>query len=279
MRTMICKLNSLRRRTASIFTSLATLTLAASAQAADLSESGKPPAPAFVAQKDWSLTVTPYLWAASLNGNAAALGIHRDVDVPFRDTLKHLDFGFMGNVEYRKGLAGAYINAEYTKVSNNAHLGPFNIGVSMRSALVGAGFFYRIFEAELGGRTVFGTPRVFAIEPTAGARWTSMTARVHLGIFHLSERQGWVDPFVGARLSYDLTERWNLFVESDVGGFGAGSRFSVNAQAILGYRVLLAGYQTTLGIGYRVLKQDYRNGGFQWNVTQHGPLIGASVRF
>lgn len=276
---MIFVFGSSRVLTALVSTGLAALAVATPARAADVLERRKPLAPIFVAQKDWSLTVTPYLWAASLNGNAAVLGIHRRVDVPFRDTLKNLDFGFMGNIEYRQGPAGAYLNAEYTKVSNNAHLGPFNIGVSMRSALVSAGFFYRVYEAGLGGNTVFGTPRVFAIEPTAGMRWTSMTARVHLGFFHVSDRQSWVDPFVGARFSYDLTDRWNLFVESDVGGFGAGSRFSINAQAVLGYRLLLAGYQTTLGVGYRVLKQDYRDGGFQWNVTQHGPLIGASIRF
>ncbi|OJY04643.1 MAG: hypothetical protein BGP04_02465 [Rhizobiales bacterium 62-17] len=258
---------------------MATFTVAAPSRAADVPEPKKTLMPTFVAQKDWSLTVTPYLWAASLNGNAAVLGIRRHVDVPFRDTLKDLDFGFMGNVEYRQGPAGAYLDAQYVKVSNNAHVGPFKIGVGMRSALVNVGFFYRVYEAGLGGNTVFGTPRVFAIEPTAGMRWTSMMARVHLGLFHVSERQSWVDPFVGARLSYDLTDRWNLFVESDVGGFGAGSRLSVNAQAVLGYRLLLAGYQTTLRVGYRVLKQDYRDGGFLWNVTQHGPLIGASIRF
>lgn len=31
--------------------------------------------------------------------------------------------------------------------------------------------------------------------------------------------------------------------------------------------------------GYRVLHQDYRDGGFQWKVTQHGPIIGASIEF
>jgi len=267
---------SLRRVTAA-FISLAPIVPATSVWAADVPPPPEP-LPTLIAQKDWSITVTPYLWAASLNGSVAVRGIHRDVDVPFRDTLKHLDFGLMGNVEYRQGPAGAYINAEYTKVSNNAHLGPFNIGVSMRSALISAGAFYRVYEAGLGGNTVFGTPRVFAIEPTAGVRWTSMTARAHLGFFSVSETQSWADPFIGARFHYDLSDRWSLFAESDIGGL-SGSQFSVNAQAVLGYRVLLAGYKTTLGVGYRVLKQDYRDGGFQWNVTQHGPLVGASIQF
>ena len=267
---------SLRRFAAAACISLTPIALIAPVRAADVPP--PEPLPTLIAQKDWSITVTPYLWAASLNGSAAVRGIHRDVDVPFRDTLKHLDFGFMGNVEYRQGPAGAYINAEYTKVSNNAHLGPFNIGVSMRSALISAGAFYRVYEAGLGGNTVFGTPRVFAIEPTAGVRWTSMAARAHLGFFSVSETQSWADPFIGARFHYDLSDRWSLFAESDIGGL-SGSQFSVNAQAVLGYRMLLAGYKTTLGVGYRVLKQDYRDGGFQWNVTQHGPLVGASIQF
>ncbi|WP_186420046.1 amidohydrolase family protein [Bosea sp. CS1GBMeth4] len=56
---------SLRGCTALLFTSLATLTLAASVRAADMSEPSRLQTPTFVAQKDWSLTVTPYLWAAS----------------------------------------------------------------------------------------------------------------------------------------------------------------------------------------------------------------------
>jgi hypothetical protein len=33
------------------------------------------------------------------------------------------------------------------------------------------------------------------------------------------------------------------------------------------------------GAGYRALHWDYEDGGFAWDVTMHGPMLGAGVRF
>lgn len=254
------------------------LAMACSAVAADVSPARKAGAPA-VHDRDWSIIVSPYMWAASLNGDASLHHVPVHVDVPFRDTLKNLDFGVMGAVEIGRGRYGAYINAEYVDVSRNVKLGWLDIGGGMTSYLVSAGAFYRLYETGLGGATVFGAPRVFALEPTAGVRWTHLTGRFHAGGLRISESEGWLDPFIGARIHYDLTDRWNLFAEGDVGGFGVGSRLSANGQAFLGYRTTLLGHQSIIRAGYRVLYQDYRDGGFQWTVTQHGPIIGASIAF
>lgn len=72
--------------------------------------------------------------------------------------------------------------------------------------------------------------------------------------------------------------------EADVGGFGTGSKLSVNAQAYLGYRTHMGNLPTILRVGYRVLSQDYEGDDFtgnkfNWNVTQHGPVVGLSIRF
>jgi len=265
--------------TAACFGIAALLTMAPPAAAADPAPARNTEVAAPVAQRDWTLTISPYLWAASLNGDASVFGIRTHVDVPFRDTLKNLDLGVMGNVEISRGAFGAYVNGEYVDVSNDAKLGPFNIGVGMKSYLVSAGAFYRVYQAELGGNTVFGTPRVFALEPTVGARWTRLTGSLRLGGLHVSDSESWLDPFIGTRIHLDLTDRWNLFMEGDVGGFGAGSRLSLNGQAFLGYRTTLLGYKSIIRAGYRVLHQDYREGGFEWKVTQHGPIVGASIEF
>ncbi|SEG66051.1 hypothetical protein [Bosea lathyri] len=257
----------------------ALLTMAPPAKAADPAPARNTEVVAPVVQRDWTITISPYLWAASLNGDASVFGIRTHVDVPFRDTLENLDLGVMGNVEISRGAFGAYVNGEYVDVSNDARIGPFNIGVGMKSYLVSAGAFYRVYQSELGGNTVFGAPRVFALEPTVGARWTRLTGSLRLGGLHASDSESWLDPFVGARIHLDLTDRWNLFMEGDVGGFGAGSRLSLNGQALLGYRTTLLGYKSIIRAGYRVLHQDYREGGFQWKVTQHGPIVGASIEF
>jgi hypothetical protein len=232
-----------------------------------------------VGLRDWSLTVTPYMWASSLNGDAGVKGLHARINVPFRETLKELQFSAMGAAEFRRGNFGAYVNGEYGKVSSDKHVARLTLGVGMKSYLLAAGVYYRVYEAQLGGNTVFGTPRVFAIEPMVGARWTRLTTKVSVDGLGTSGSERWLYPFVGTRLFYDLTNRWNVAVEADIGGFGVGSRLSVNAQSYLGYRTTVLGLPTTLRAGYRVLHQDYRDRGFQWKVTQHGPIVGASVQF
>ena len=68
-------------------------------------------------------------------------------------------------------------------------------------------------------------------------------------------------------------------MEADAGGFGAGSKLSLNGQVYLGYRTTLLGHNSILRVGYRALYQDYENGGFRWDVTQYGPVVGVSMQF
>jgi hypothetical protein len=50
----------------------------------------------------WTIEVAPYLWIASMDGNATVGGIKSDVDVPFSDLLKDLSGGLMTAVERRR---------------------------------------------------------------------------------------------------------------------------------------------------------------------------------
>ena len=93
------------------------------------------------------------------------------------------------------------------------------------------------------------------------------------------QSESWVEPLVGARIGLDLTDRFAIAGEANVGGFGVGSDLAWNAQAFLGYRTILFGRQTTFAIGYRALHQDYDHNDFEWDVTMHGPVIGTAVRF
>lgn len=70
-----------------------------------------------------------------------------------------------------------------------------------------------------------------------------------------------------------------MLAAGDVGGFGVGSDYSWNAQAYVGYRMCLLRAPVILQAGYRALHQKYEDGGFKWDVTQHGPVIGMMFEF
>ncbi|WP_421090978.1 hypothetical protein [Pseudochrobactrum sp. MP213Fo] len=235
-------------------------------------------------QRRWKVIVSPYIWAASLDGHANVAGRRPDIDVPFSDIFKNLDFSAMGNVEITNGLYGVYFDGQYTKTKQDEDFRSLTFGVDVTSTTLSAGAFFRAIEVPLEGETLFGNQRVFAIKPTAGMRWTQLKADFTFGQLSESRKIDWLDPFVGARIIADLAERWNLFAEADVGGFGTGSDLSAQGQAYLGYRTHIFNQPALLRFGYRALYQDYEGGDilgkkFRWNVTQHGPVAGVSFVF
>jgi len=234
-------------------------------------------------QQRWRVIFSPYVWGASLNGKAGLLGLNTNVDVPFKDILDNLDMSFMGNVEVTNGTFGAYFDGQYTKTNQGADVLNEQLDMDITSTTLSGGVYYRLYEQQLEGTTLFGRQRVFAIEPTVGVRWTELKAKVNIGPFSASRKADWTDPFIGTRVFYDINDRWNIFAEADIGGFGAGTKLSANGQIYLGYRTLVFDVPTTWRVGYRALYQDYRdNDGvekFKYDVTQHGPVIGLSVQF
>ena len=155
----------------------------ATAQAADGPAATHDAAPD---ERPWRVIVSPYVWGASLTGDTMLYGRHARVDIPFSETLKSLDFSFMGNVEITNGAFGVYIDGQYTKTSQKENIRDNQVGLSVVSSLVAGGVYYRIYEQQLGGSTILGRPRVFAVEPTLGLRWTRLKASLDAGIVGVS---------------------------------------------------------------------------------------------
>ena len=235
-------------------------------------------------ETEWKLLLSPYVWGASLKGDASLAGFNTDVDVPFSDTFKHLDFAFMGQIDITNSIYGFYLDGQYVKTSQDQEVGTNTLGLKITTTNIAAGAYYRVYEADLGGATVFNAPRLFTVEPTIGARWTQLKTTVDAFGLSATKKADWTDPFVGVRLSADLNDRWNLWGQADIGGFGVGSRLSYNAQAYLGYRTMVLDKPVILRFGYRVFSQDYESDDFtgnkfKWDVIQHGPVIGMTMRF
>jgi hypothetical protein len=105
------------------------------------------------------------------------------------------------------------------------------------------------------------------------------------GIGDSSGDQDWFDPLIGVRAFFDLSERWTLALNGNVGGFGIGSDFTWGAMGTIGYRFPLfsATNNARAVVGYRAIYQDYSEGSgsnrFEWDVTLHGPILGLVIGF
>ena len=94
----------------------------------------------------------------------------------------------------------------------------------------------------------------------------------------------WVDPFIGARIRFQPARGEEVVVRGDIGGFGAGSKFTWQALATYNWQVCTFGPMLIDGYaGWRALQVDYAQGAgverYEFDVLQQGPVMGFTGRF
>ncbi len=85
-----------------------------------------------------------------------------------------------------------------------------------------------------------------------------------------------IDPTIGFSLHYDINEKWYLNVIADVGGFGV---FRSSPRRALPRSATCGRPSISSAIGYRAIYTDYEDGGFVYDVTQHGVFTSIAHHF
>jgi hypothetical protein len=86
----------------------------------------------------------------------------------------------------------------------------------------------------------------------------------------------WIDPVIGLRGRYDLSDRWFVTGWGMAGGFGAGSDSMSDLFGAVGYRI--SGRSSAV-LGYRWLSVDRDTDDFLYDITMDGIMAGVSFGF
>jgi hypothetical protein len=274
------------------------------AQAADLA-----PAPPLIEEPvpispAWSFRFTPYGWLTSLNGTSTVRGRSVKVDASFIDVVEKSDtlVALMGAFEARYGALALYTDLVWSKIGAEDSTVRTRNPAPGVTATVSASIKLDIEMAiaEFGAAYEVARSGPVAFDILGGARYWYQEADLSFDIAGAIDvgdlrvagsralaRSGsvdWLDPVIGARIRYAVAPGHELFLRGDIGGFGFGSEFSW--QAIGAYGFELGTYQgvTFSGvIGYRALSVDYAQGEgrtrYEFDMLQHGPVLGLSARF
>jgi len=258
------------------------------------------------------MSFTPYGWLTFLDGSVTVKGRTADLNINPVTVLEHLErMPWFSYLEARNGPISFYNDVIYANLGGVASgvksfdridatiSGSAKLDATM--AIVEFGGTYELARwASAGSLKDPNAPASFtAIDVLAGARYWYQSTSLNLaiagsvppdltptpgGAIARSGSVDWVDPLVGLRLRHEFEPGRELILRADIGGFGAGSEFSWNALAA--YRIEIAsknGYTYSGIIGYRALQADYVQGEartrYEWDVVQHGPIIGLSVGF
>lgn len=258
----------------------------------------------------WHFQFTPYAWLPWINGDAVVRGRQFDVNQNPGQVLDSLDFAFMGYMQARRGAITLYSDIVYSDNTDSDSFARSKTFSPHVSGTIGAAVSadYQQWIAEFGG--LYETNR-FRVGPGPGdpnllldmgggirywhqdldvdvalAGTVNIDGLVLTGNGALAQSGGvnWVDPFIGARLTYLHSPTESFVVRGDIGGFSIGSRFTW--QTVATYNWYLGSHAAIDFDGYlgwRALSVDYVKGRgaerYEFDVLQQGPVVGITGKF
>jgi len=223
----------------------------------------------------WEFAVSPYLWAAGLEGETGTLpGLPpADVDESFSDILDDLEFAGMVTGAAKKGRYGFSGDLQYVETTaKDNSLAPLfrREEVTSKSLIVSAMGDYFVAEDGRSNLILSAGARVWSVETNLKLSSGVLAGRTIKG------DDTWVDPVVGARGSLELGSAAFLVGWGFIGGFGIGSEIMADLFGGVGYRF---SETTSATVGYRWMKVNRDEDGFLYNVVQKGILAGLTIEF
>jgi hypothetical protein len=200
-------------------------------------------ASATASAQQWDWKVTPYLWAAALDGSTSVGPVSGDVSVSFSEVLDILRGGGLVRLEAQTDRHGFYGDLVFLRLKEKEARDTVggSLEVKLDAFIAEGAYFYR-----LGSQ--------YALE--LGARYWDLETTLRPALLPEARRANdFVDGLIGFRSEFDVGENWDLLFRANVGA--GGSDFSAGLQVDFRRRFANG---NSLDIGYRVLDIDYKNG-------------------
>ena len=260
-------------------------------------------------RSQWTHKFTTYAWLPWISGDVTVRGRPFAVEATPGDVLSALDWSgipaWMSYFEARNGRLALFNDIVYSKLAGSGDFAAGRPGgvlalngaieADYTQAVIEVGAAYEIWSGASAGA---GTHT--AVDLLGGARYwyqnTSLSASLNVivpgpGLIIDGNRAivrsgtiDWLDPFIGARVRYQMAPGRLLTVRGDIGGFGIGSDVSWHAIGTYEFKLFeRTGYDFDAYIGYKALSVDYSEGSgnrqYRYDAVQHGPVLGGTLRF
>lgn len=218
------------------------------------------------AEDEWQFRFTPYAWVASLSTDTTiGSGPSTSTDT---DLLDVLDFALLLSGEARKGDWGVIAEFNYLNLSDDftAGGGLFSGESELNGVMGGFSVAYRVLGDESASVDAFTGFRIWSLEAVLDFRFLPTAKR----------ETTFVDPIIGLRGSYDLTD--NIFVSglANIGGFGVGSESQWELLGRVSYRF---NESYSAGIGYRHLALEFDRDRADVDAAMSGAFLALDINF
>jgi hypothetical protein len=213
-----------------------------------------------------------YLWMTGLKGNVGLKNYTVPVNESFSDVFNDLNLGYMGTIDLRKRRLGLLNDLVYSKLTTQEASTPFGLLYSTartRSKML-------IVDPEVYGRLVEN--KKYSVDALAGVRvWrldNGLDLRAGLlPALSLDQTASWADPVLGGRFRVNLPKTFFASFKGDA-GVGPNETWQIYTGGGKEFK-----QKYDLILAYRRLDVHYRSGGFLYDTSMSGLLLGMTIRF
>jgi YfaZ precursor len=227
--------------------------------------------------KDWQVTVAPYFWMARTKMNLDVGQFSRSTTIDFVDVVPDLHGAFAAHAEATWREWTGFLDLFYISMGQSEPKAGVSVSTNIQELFFEFGATYRLPALSLGGAGSL------TFEPLAGGRF--MWVDVSLGFPNqkVSTSGSVIDPMIGGRIVWRITDTVSVWFRGDVAGFGIS-----DSQSNLTYN-LLGGVEwrfvprASALVGFRYLNIDLekndRRQTFNADIEMFGPFIGVNFYF
>ena len=192
------------------------------------------------ADDGWDWSVTPYLWAAGMDGTIAAGNFSADVSMDFADVMNVFEGGALMRFEGAGDTHGVFGDLVYLALEDDEARETTGGTIKVEAdSLIG----------EFGYRRILSDR--FALE--FGLRyWDFETTLTPAQLPAARQTSDWTDGLIGLRYTGAAGENWNWVLRANLGA--GGSDLTIGAEFDL--RKTLSG-GNTISIGFKALDVDF----------------------
>ncbi|OAI40874.1 hypothetical protein AYO41_01745 [Verrucomicrobia bacterium SCGC AG-212-E04] len=235
-----------------------------------------PPTPAPTVESPWEFRFEPYLWGAGITGVTGVRSREVPVDLGFKKLFDHLKMAIPVEMEVRYKRFGLLTDIMYADIGGYIET-PFDrrvqqLAIDDKMLIFQVIPNYRLWRSDKGFFDLLGGLRGWSMKlRLTDFRDIGPIGRPNFIYENRSQSKTWVDLVGGARGQYFLYQGLFVAAYGDIGG--GSSELTWQVQGTLGYKFSKL---VSAEVGWRLLSDDYRSGGFTYNVKQQGVFAGVS---
>lgn len=213
----------------------------------------------------WDVTLTPYLWAAGIDGDVDVGPVSADISADFDDIRDNLDAGGSLLIEANNGRWINWAAVDYLALENDdVDVRSVNAKVESDVLFLAVGTGYR-----------FPTSGRSTLDVLVGLRYLAMDNKINVRDGRRAQNDRSVtDGIVTLRPRLAINEKWTFSPTISVGAGDSDLVWEASPQLLYTYSD-----RFDIRFGYRTLNYDFKKGSDEVDVAFAGFVIGAGIRF